>query len=96
MPLEIQMFKDDVKNEVFCFTGESSKGFTREQLAAMVEKNGGFCSSNVTLKTTYLVGLTKPGYSKIEKARRYKTKRLTETQFWAKIGEPGEEPLARW
>ena len=68
-----------LKGLTFVFTGELDN-FTREEAKEIVEKEGGRVSSSVSRKTSYVVVGKNPG-SKLEKARKYEVKTISEEEF---------------
>ncbi len=53
-------------------------GFDRYEIEKFIESNGGISQKSVTKKTDYLVVAYNPGKSKLDKARAYGTKMITD------------------
>lgn len=71
----------------FCVTG-TLKRFSREEIKRFIEKFGGHFTDNVTKKTDYLIVGSEPG-SKLEKARKFGVKCITEEEFLNMLQEKG-------
>uniref|UniRef100_A0A7C4GGJ5 DNA ligase n=1 Tax=Fervidobacterium thailandense TaxID=1008305 RepID=A0A7C4GGJ5_9BACT len=71
----------------FCVTG-TLKRFSREEIKRFIEKFGGHFTDNVTKKTDYLIVGSEPG-SKLEKARKFGVKCITEEEFLNMLREKG-------
>ncbi len=61
--------------------------YSREEMAALIEKHGGKNVSSISSKTDYLVAGRKIGPSKLQKANELKIPILTENEFLLLIGE---------
>ncbi|HVR44458.1 MAG TPA: NAD-dependent DNA ligase LigA, partial [Thermoanaerobaculia bacterium] len=79
---------DRLKGKTVVVTG-SLERFTREQIHALIEREGGKASGSVSSKTAYLVAGADAG-SKLEKARSLGVPVLSEQEFLAMVGETGE------
>ncbi|MFQ5860508.1 MAG: NAD-dependent DNA ligase LigA [Dehalococcoidia bacterium] len=69
-----------LSGQVFCFTGTLAS-VSRSQAEAKVKGLGGNASESVTRKTTYLVLGSDPGGTKMEQARKFDTRLLSEEEF---------------
>ena len=77
---KIEKIADVLKGKTFVFTG-TLECCSREKAGEIVEMLGGKFSNSVTSKTTYLVVGKDPGRTKLEKAKRYGIKTITEREF---------------
>ena len=71
---------NQLKYKKICITGTLLL-MTREDAVKEIEKAGGFFDKSVTGSTHILVVADKPGATKVNAAKRLKTKILTERQF---------------
>jgi DNA ligase (NAD+) len=60
--------------------------FTRDEIHALIEREGGKASGSVSKKTSYLVAGREAG-SKLEKAQKLGVPVLTEDEFLEMVGE---------
>ena len=75
-----QKIADVLKGKTFVFTG-TLDCCSREKAGEIVEMLGGRFSNTVTSNTTYLVVGKDPGRTKLEKAKKYGIKTITEQEF---------------
>ena len=74
----------NITGKTFCITGKLTEYANREALVSDIEKHGGKVVSGVTAKTDYLItNDSESGSSKLNKAKKYGTKILSETEFIA-------------
>jgi DNA ligase (NAD+) len=73
-----------LKGSSFCVTGVLSR--KREDVHAAIRAAGGEVHDSVKKTTTYLVAGDKTGKSKLDQAKKYGTKVLTEQELYALIG----------
>lgn len=76
-----------LRGKTFVVTGTLSK-YTRDEIHALIEQNGGRPTSSVSKKTDYLVAGENAG-SKLEKAQTLKVTILSEDDFEKLISETG-------
>lgn len=82
---------DKLKGLSIVISGNFS--ISREDVKALIERNGGKNSSSVSGKTDYLLAGTKPGPEKIRKAQELGVAIIDEDTFMQMIGgKPEEEP----
>lgn len=67
-----------------CITG-TLDGYTRADGDRLIQQAGGIADSSVTRSTDFLVVAAKPGQTKLDKAKKYGTKILTEAEFLAML-----------
>ena len=75
-----------LKGSSFCVTGVLSK--KREDVHADIRAAGGEIHDAVKKNTTYLVAGDKTGKSKLDQAKKFGTKVVTEAQLYELIAEP--------
>lgn len=75
---------DKLANLIFVVSGVFSK-FSRDELKATIEKNGGKVSSSISKKTSYIVAGENMGPSKLAKAKNLGVEIIDENQFLAII-----------
>ena len=86
-----QTVSDKLKGLSIVISGNFS--ISREDVKALIERNGGKNSSSVSGKTDYLLAGTKPGPEKIRKAQELGVAIIDEDTFMQMIGgKPEEEP----
>lgn len=68
------------RNEIVSFTG-TLPGMTRKEAIAAVEANGGKAFESLYTSTTLLVVGDNPGNDKLDKADRWRTRKITAKQF---------------
>lgn len=73
----------------FCVTGSLSS-MTREEIKRLIESYGGHFTDNLTKKTDYLI-LGKNSGSKLEKAKKFGVKILTEEEFFNMLAQKTEK-----
>jgi DNA ligase (NAD+) len=73
-----------LKGSSVCVTGVLSK--KREEVHADIRAAGGEVHDGVKKNTTYLVAGEKTGKSKLDQAKKYGTKVLSEAELYALIG----------
>ena len=67
---------------------------SRDEMKAMIERNGGKNSSSVSGKTTYLLAGSKPGPEKIKKAGELGIRVIGEDEFYALLpGKPEPDAI---
>ena len=66
-----------LKNKTFMFTGKLD-GISRAEAKSLIEKNSGITLSNVSKNLNYLVIGEKPTKRKIELAKNYNTKIISQ------------------
>ena len=70
-------------NQTFMITGKLD-GISRAEAKSLIEQNSGSIVSNVSKKLDYLIIGEKPTKRKIDSAKQFKIKVLTQSQ-WLKI-----------
>jgi len=70
---------------IFVVSGVFSK-FSRDELKASIEQNGGKVSSSISKKTSYIVAGENMGPSKLAKAEKLEVKIINEDQFLEMLG----------
>ena len=78
---------DVLKGVTIVISGNFS--ISRDEMKALIEKNGGKNSGSVSGKTTYLLAGSKPGPEKIKKAAELGVRVISEEEFMGMI--PGAE-----
>ncbi len=78
-PEPVNEISSPIKGKRIVFTGKA-EGFTREEFGELVRKFGGLPSDSVSGNTDFLVAGENPG-SKLEKARQFGVKILTDKEF---------------
>ena len=68
-----------------CFTGSSYR-FSGDEAEAFLESNGAKCTHSVSKKLNYLIVGSKPGSSKVNKAKELGVEIIEEKEFYAKYG----------
>jgi DNA ligase (NAD+) len=81
----IEQISEKLKSLTFVITG-TFEGYTREEIKALIEKNGGKVSESVSRKTSYLILGENPG-SKYQKAIQYGIPILNEKQWRIRVLE---------
>lgn len=71
---------DVLRGKTFVFTG-TLNCCSREKAGEIVEMLGGKFSNSITSRTDYLVVGQDPGKTKLEKAKKYRIKTITEEEF---------------
>ncbi len=66
--------------------------YSRDELKELIENNGGRNAGSVTAKTDYLLAGDKTGPAKMEKARKFDTKIISEDEFLELVKVKTEEP----
>ena len=61
------------------------RNYTRDEAEQLIRQNGGIAANTVTKKTDFLVVASKPGDTKINRAKQLGTRILTEQQFLSMI-----------
>ncbi len=77
---KVKKIADILKGKTFVFTG-TLDCCSREKAGEIVESLGGKFSNTITSRTDYLVVGKEPGKTKIEKAKKYGIKTITEEEF---------------
>ena len=75
----------------FCITGTLSR--TRDEWVKAINENGGFVKSSVTSSLSYLIIGDEPGDTKLNAARRFGIRTITEDDLTRMIGRsPSRRP----
>ncbi len=74
-----------LEGKTFVVTG-TLKGYSREEIHAVIERHGGRAASSVSTKTDYLIAGEEAG-SKLEKARELGVQVLSEDAFETLLNE---------
>jgi DNA ligase (NAD+) len=82
---EVEKLPQKFAGEIWCVTGSFDHFKPRDHAMEEVKKRGGRVASSVTSKTTHLLAGANPG-SKLDKARKFKTKIVNEEEFLKRIG----------
>ncbi len=90
--LQFQLSEDQIANAttkleglIFVVSGVFSK-FSRDELKASIEQNGGKVSSSISKKTSYIVAGENMGPSKLAKAEKLEVAIINEDQFLEMVG----------
>jgi DNA ligase (NAD+) len=79
---------DELAGLTVVFTG-SVEGYTRDELAALIEDHGGSATGSVSSNTDYLVVGEDPGRRKREGAAEYGVETLSPAEFFEMLAERG-------
>lgn len=66
---------------------------SRDDIKAVIEKNGGKCSSSVSKKTSFLLAGSKPGPEKLKKAEQFGIAVIGEEEFMDMTGNAGNSTV---
>lgn len=77
---KVEKVADVLRGKTFVFTG-TLDCCSREKAGEIVEMLGGKFSNSITSRTTYLVVGKDPGRTKLEKAKKYGIKTISEEEF---------------
>jgi DNA ligase (NAD+) len=82
---ETQGMSDKLKGKTFVVSGVFSK-YSRDEIKAMIEKNGGKNASSISSKTSYVVAGENMGPAKLEKAEKLGIQIIGEEELEGLIG----------
>ena len=77
---EISEKKGILKNKTFMFTGKLD-GISRAEAKSLIEKNSGTTLSNISKNLDYLVVGEKPTKKKIDQAKNFSVKVITQKEL---------------
>jgi DNA ligase (NAD+) len=77
---EIAAFSDKLQGKTFVVSGVFTK-HSRDEIANLIEKNGGKNTGSVSAKTSYIVAGENMGPAKLEKAKKLNVPIITEDDF---------------